>query len=174
MGDSSYDVILDQLLRRRREVSRRIFTSSEITAADFADVLANDSSEQRAKNIINEIDRSGYLGLEEFVRDRIIDEGFSAVLTRSTGDGGADIVVRNEIGEITYLVQCKHTNNIDVPINAGLIEDAKRVRENWMASGAIVIGVTNARAFTPSVVAEFDRIKGRLVARGDLASLRLN
>jgi HJR/Mrr/RecB family endonuclease len=174
LGENSYDVILDQLLRRRRDVSRRIFSSSEITAADFADVLAKDTSEDQQENIVKGIDRSGYLGLEEFVRDKIIDQGLHAVLTRSTGDGGADIVVRNEIGDITYLVQCKHTNNIDVPIDAGLVQDARRVRENWRATGAIVIGVTNAKAFTPSVVEEFGKINGRLVARGDLAFLRLN
>jgi HJR/Mrr/RecB family endonuclease len=174
LGESSYDIILDQLLRRRREVSRRIFTSSEITAADFAEVLASRSSRETASNLFVEIDRAGYLGLEEFVRDVIVAQGLAATLTRSTGDGGADIVVKNECGEIKYLVQCKHTNKIDVPIDAGLVQDAKRVRENWSAEGATVVGVTNAKTFAPRVVAEFARMGGRLIARDELAALRLS
>ena len=39
LKENSYDVVLDNLLRTRREVSKRIFTSSELTAADFASVL---------------------------------------------------------------------------------------------------------------------------------------
>ena len=114
------------------------------------------------------------LYLEEFVRDRLIAEGFNANLTRHTRDGGADIVVRDELGEIVYLVQCKHTTKIDVPIDAGLLEDARRVRDNWRASGAVVIGVTNARTFSPRVTNEFKKINGRLIARDDLFQLRFS
>jgi HJR/Mrr/RecB family endonuclease len=170
LGESSYDVVLDQLLRQRREISRRIFTSSEITAADFAEVLASQASRQSPPDLLNEIDRAEYLGLEEFVRDIVIAQGLAATLTRSTGDGGADIVIRNELDEIKYLIQCKHANKIDVPIDAGLVQDAKRVRENWRAEGATVVGVTNAKAFAPRVVAEFERIRGRLIARNELVA----
>jgi hypothetical protein len=155
LGESSYDVILDQLLRRRREISRRIFTSSEVTAADFAEVLADQSSRPSASDLLNEIDRAGYLGLEEFVRDIVTLQGLAATMTRS-------------------LVQCKHTSKIDVPIDAGLVQDAKRVRENWRAKDATVIGVTNAKEFAPRVVTEFNNMGGRLIARSGLSSLRLN
>jgi len=39
----------------------------------------------------------------------------NAALTRHTGDGGADIIVRDDFGQIIYLIQCKHTTKIDVP-----------------------------------------------------------
>ena len=174
LGESSYDVVLDHLLRQRREISRRIFSSSEITAADFAEVVANEASLQNPSDLLNEIDRGGYLGLEEFVRDMVLAQGPSGTLTRSTGDGGADIVVRNELEEIKYLIQCKHTNKVDVPIDAGLVQDAKGVRENWRAAEATVVGITNAKWFAPRVVTEFARKKGRLIARDELAALRLN
>ena len=78
--------------------------------------------------MLRDIDRAGYLALEEFVRDRLLAEGFDANLTCLSGDGGADIVVRDEFGKIVYLVQCKHTNNIEMPLDAGLLTDADRVR----------------------------------------------
>jgi hypothetical protein len=173
LKEKSYDIILDDLLRKRRETSKRVFTASTITAADFADSM-NQSTEARADDILQEIDRSGYIYLEEFVRDRLIAGGFNANLTRHTGDGGADIVVRDELGEIVYLVQCKHTTNTDTPIDAGLLEDARRVRNNWRASGATVIGVTNARRFSPSVITEFKKINGRLIARDELWRLQFS
>lgn len=42
-------MILDNLLRARREISRRIFTSSEISAADFVDALNESRGRARAK-----------------------------------------------------------------------------------------------------------------------------
>ena len=50
-----------------------------------------------AEDILLGIDRSGYLGLEEFVRDQLILEGLRANLTQRTGDGGADIIVRDSL-----------------------------------------------------------------------------
>jgi SNF2 family DNA or RNA helicase len=174
LQDSSYDVILDNLLRNRREISRRIFTSTEITAADFMNSLNKSGAQPNAEDILCEIDKLGYIGLEEFVRDRLISEGLSANLTARSGDGGADIVVRDELGQIIYLIQCKHTTNIDLPIDAGMLEDARRVRDNWRAREAIVIGVSNAKKFAPRVVDEFRRIQGRLVARDDLWRIRFS
>jgi SNF2 family DNA or RNA helicase len=174
LQENSYDVILDGLLQSRREVSRRIFTSSEISAGDFADVLNGTGGGQKAEEVLTEIDRSGYLGLEEFVRDRVLFEGLDANLTKRSGDGGADIVVKDELGSIIYLIQCKHTSEIEMPIDGGLLVDAQRVRENWRAPEAIVVGVSNANKFTPRIVDGFKKIGGRLIAREQLAQFRLS
>jgi hypothetical protein len=172
LKESSYDVVLDTLLKTRRETSKRVFTSSEITAADFVESINSSHSDSKAEEILQEIDKSGYIYLEEFVRDRFLAEGLNANLTRHTGDGGADIVVRDELGQIIYLVQCKHTTNIDTPIDAGLLDDARRVRENWHAKDALVVGVSNAKRFSPRVVDQFKKINGRLIARDGLWRLR--
>jgi SNF2 family DNA or RNA helicase len=174
LQDNSYDVVLDNLLRTRREVSKRVFASSEVTAADFADALKTSGPIRNVNDILREIDQSGYLGLEEFVRDQLLSEGLSANLTQRTGDGGADIIVKDELGEIIYLIQCKYTANIDHPIDAGLVADAARVRNNWRAQEAMVIGISNAKKFAPRVVAEFKNINGRLIARDELARVRFS
>lgn len=174
LAENSYDVVLDNLLRSRREVSKRIFTSSEVTVADFVSVFTGSNGQRSSDEILREIDQSGYLGLEEFVRDQLLAEALSANLTRNTGDGGADIVVKDELGQIVYLIQCKHTTNIDTPLDAGLLEDARRVRTNWRAENAVVIGVSNAKRFAPRVIAEFEKIKGRLVGRDELPRLRFS
>lgn len=173
LQDNSYDVILDGLLQSRREVSRRIFTSSEITAGDFSEALSGSVGGLKTEEVLTEIDRSGYLGLEEFVRDQLLREGLQANLTKRTGDGGADIVVRDELGKIIYLVQCKHTSEINLPIDAGLLLDAQRVLVNWQAPKAVVVGVSNAKRFAPRVVEGFNKISGRLIARDQLAKFRL-
>ena len=173
LQENSYDVILDRLLDSRREVSRRIFTSSEISAGDFADILNAAGGKQRSEDVLTEIDRSGYLGLEEFVRDCLLLAGLDANLTKRSGDGGADIVVKDELGQIIYLVQCKHTSEPEKPMDGGLLVDAQRVRDNWRAPGAVVVGVSNAKTFTSRVVDGFKKIDGRLIAREQLTNLRL-
>jgi hypothetical protein len=173
LQDNSYDVILDGLLQSRRAVSRRIFTSSEITAGDFSDAISGSVGGPKIEEILTEIDRSGYLGLEEFVRNQLLREGLHANLTKRTGDGGADIVVRDELGRIIYLVQCKHTIEINLPIDAGLLLDAQRVLVNWQAPEAVVVGISNAKRFAPRVVEGFNKIGGLLIARDQLAKFRL-
>ena len=172
LRESSYDAILDQLLRTRRETSKRIFTASDIVADDFAQVLQQ-AGRRHNENILSEVDQSGYLGLEEFVRDRLIASGVTANFTSSTGDGGADIVVRDVDGQISYLVQCKHTTNIEIPIDGGMTEDAVRMRKNWQAPKAIVVGVSNARKFAPRVITQFEQMGGQLFARDRLVDFRL-
>ena len=80
----------------------------------------------------------------------------------------------DELGQIVYLVQCKHTTKRDVPIDAGLLEDARRVQSTWRAQNALVIGISNAKKFAPRVIAEFEKIKGRLIARDELPRLRFS
>lgn len=171
--ENSYDIILDELLESRRDTSRRVFVSSEITVGDFAEALGAKTQGQSAEQLLRDIDRSGFLGLEEFVRDRLILRGFEAGLTKKTGDGGADIVVRDEIGNIIYLIQCKYTNSVDQPVDGGLVLDAQRVKANWQAEDAIVVGVSNGRKFAPRVVDEFSKIGGRLISRDQLPKLPL-
>lgn len=168
LQDSSYDVVLDQLLQSRRETSRRIFTSCEITAEDFSEALKGEGS-RKMQETLDGIDRSGYLGLEEFIRDRLLSQGMSANLTKRTGDGGADIVVRDELGEITHLLQCKHTTDINQPMDGGLLVDARRVAQNWKSPGAIVVGLSNAMRFAPRVIEGFKSLNGRLIGREELA-----
>lgn len=172
LQESSYDVVLDNLLRSRREISRRVFTSSEISVSEFFDEIGGAKASAQNEQILLEIDRAGYLILEEFVRDKLLGEGFNANLTRHSGDGGADIVVRNEAGDIISLVQCKHTGNIDHLVDGGLANDARRVVQNWRAKKAKVVGVTNARRFAPAVEEEFSRIGGMLVARNELLTAK--
>lgn len=132
------------------------------------------SGGQKKEELLTEIDRSGYLGLEDFVRDRALLEGLDANLTKRSGDGGADIIVKDELGRIIYLIQCKHTSDIETPIDGGLLVDAQRVRANWLAQEATVIGISNARKFAPRIVDGFKKISGRLIAREQLVEFRLS
>jgi SNF2 family DNA or RNA helicase len=172
LRESSYDVVLDQLLRSRRETSKRIFTASDIMAEDFMKILQQAGDRSKA-NLLTEIDQGGYLGLEEYVRDKLISAGLAANSTYRTGDGGADIVIRGATGQIDYLVQCKFTTNIDLPIDAGLCEDALRMRKNWQAPQAMVVGVTNAKKFAPRVEDLFKQLGGQLINRDDLLQFKL-
>jgi hypothetical protein len=52
--------------------------------------------------------------------------------------------------------------------------DAQRVRVNWRAPTATVIGITNAKKFAPRIVEGFKKIDGRLIARDKLAEFRLS
>ncbi|MBJ3775303.1 restriction endonuclease [Acuticoccus sp. 2012] len=93
--------------------------------------------------------------------------------TGRTGDGGADVVVRDSAGRVTHLIQYKHTQNTsrDLGVNSGILSDEARVRRNWAADDAIFVGVTNARGFAAEVRRTLEDRNVILITRSSLARI---
>ncbi len=160
LNRKSYDFILHDLLDRKRRTAQKLFVPTEIRAGEFEQML-------------DEFDPSrldGYdpIRFEGWVRDKLIEGDLQAKLTQKSGDAGADIIVRDAVGAITHIVQCKHTAYPDRPVDSGIADDLIRARLAWKAPQAILLGVTNARSFS-GPVQSVARDKGiQLLGREDL------
>jgi len=170
--DRSYDLILHNILERKRRLSKHVFAPGDLQVGDFSDLLGPKvKREDSEKALLVRIDGLTPLAFEEWTRDLAIANGLSARSTPSTRDGGADIVVRDAQGRISHLIQCKHTSRTDVELDAGMANDINRMRLIWAAPDAIIIGITNAQAYSKNVRAAAKN-RARLIARNEITSLQ--
>jgi len=72
---------------------------------------------------------------------------------------------------ITHLIQCKFTNQIGNPIDAGLSADLRRMRSNWRAESAAVYGISNSSSFATTARRVAEENRARLVSRHELNKL---
>ena len=110
---------------------------------------------------------------EDWVRGTLAAGGVIAEGAPRTGDGGADVIVRDRDGRITHIVQCKHTGRPGIPVGAsgGVLADLRRCREGWRAPDAVFVAVTNVGAFSRDVRAALDGAGAVVVTRGELGRL---
>jgi hypothetical protein len=102
------------------------------------------------------------------VRNTAVAAGFLARLTKNVGDGGVNVVVKDAIGQITHLIQCKHTKQLQIEIDRGLSTDLPRMRSNWGAKDAQILGVTNASNFSQTVKRIAEIHCAQLISRNQL------
>ena len=158
--DSSYDVVLDAILTRKRDLSRSLFVPVDLSPVDF-DGLARGATggpatpgngDDRTRDLAL-VDERGSSHLEAWVESELRREGVNVAGTPQSGDGGADVIVRDRAGTITHIIQCKHTIHPDrpVPESTGILRDLQRAGTRWGAPGSRFVAVTNAREFAPAV-----------------------
>lgn len=99
--------------------------------------------------ILERLDNRGGLHFEDFVLRECKKAGFNAKRTPESGDGGVDIVLMNDLDEVTHLIQCKQTSNPTKPLSekSGIVKDYLRAHHNWGAQKAIFVAITNAERF---------------------------
>ena len=174
-GEGSYDALLDGVLERKRALSHEFFVPGELTADDFGDLGGGPKAGKPLDwdRTLREIDDRGAHHLEDWVRGTLAAEGFVAEGTPWTGDGGADVIVRDLTGRITHIVQCKHTGRPHSPVGAsgGILTDLRRCRAGWNAPDAVFVAVTNAGAFSRDVRTALDGAGAVVVTRGELGRL---
>ncbi len=168
LKENSYDIILDKLLSSRRSTSKQIFSVSELQPSDFLNAILKQKNIYSIDELLSEIDNRDYLNFEEFVYNELLNLPLKVSKTLKSNDGGADIILRDFTGDIKFFVQCKHTINIDIPIDAGLCADLVRVRQNWKSPYATVIGITNAHKVTNRVLSEYQSNNGFIISRADI------
>jgi hypothetical protein len=83
--------------------------------------------------------------------------------------GGALLELADDaLGNIAHRI-----NRAEYSFPVQLVSDAQRVRANWQAASAAVIGISNARKFAPRVLDGFSRMGGRLISRAELPTFTL-
>lgn len=173
-GERSYDLILNDILERKRSLSKSIFMPLDVQPGDFAAAFSNakGGKDDGSRTDGGSFNRMTPTAFEEWIRDEAIAVGLNARLTSSSWDGGADIVVKSPEGEVSHLIQSKFTLNPDVEIDNGMSSDLVRMRESWNAPEAKLYGITNARDFTSNVRLLAQRKGAELIARSSLSELR--
>lgn len=106
------DVVLDELLARKRELAAGILfptLQADIQVADvFEDAFASQEASGRETGLsIDAIDRLSPAHFEAFIGALFSKLGYDTEVTSYTGDSGADVVACRE--DVGVLIQAKHT-----------------------------------------------------------------
>lgn len=170
LGDTSFDVILDDLLRRKRQTAGRLLVPPVDATADqayFAERMAGLLDDDA--DLLAEIDRFGPLRFETWVIKQMQQAGWTADATRTTDAGGADAILRRD--DRMMIVQCKHREDHTKSTSADAIDDLVRAREVYRMPDAELVAVTNAERFTEGARRRAVGAGVTLCARRDLSSL---
>ena len=111
LGDNSYDVVLHGMLSEKRSLSREIVVPTMLTEADFRRMFSAMMGDTApADELLDEIDRMGWLAFEDWTSEQFAAAGYQVNRTPRSGDGGADIILRPPPARnaAPIICQCKH------------------------------------------------------------------
>ena len=149
-GEKSYDYILDRLLDKKRALAKNLFVPTGISEREFANEMNMNEGDSRVINV-NDIDAMEPLHFESYTEKSIrkyVSDNITVNRTRETHDAGADLIIKNNTGNIVGIVQCKHTANIGLRSDDHAIQDLVRARTAYDNDEALLFAVTNAWKFS--------------------------
>jgi SNF2 family DNA or RNA helicase len=150
-GDASFDELLDVLLTRKRELSRRMLLPPVNLKRDqnwFAENLGRTVSEVRiAPTDIEEIDAMEPRAFELWALSRCISLGWEASRTPISHDGGADGVLMHPTTGARAIIQCKHKQANGRVCGPQAIDDLLRARRGYSGATRLFV-LTNAERFS--------------------------
>jgi hypothetical protein len=147
IGDSSYDLVLDRILTRKRLLARSLFVPTELSADDFDEMLNPSSSEKVFRPISLE---ESYLietgeGFEDYVASALHDSGFKIQKTPRSHDGVCDLIAK--LGHTTILCQVKQVRSAK-KLNRG-VEEIIQAKSRFSDFSHTLL-ITNAMSLTSS------------------------
>ncbi len=180
-GEHSFDLKLNGLMERKREMSRRVLAPTVATDEDVGGLFRSTTMETRdvarssdgMGNGVN-IDLLEPTKFEEWVLRKLGLAGYETHRTPHSGDRGADglAIWKHGPEPHTIVVQCKHTQSNTWRCARTAVEEVLRSIQNYSVVGTPKpMVVTNARGFTEDAQ-DLARQKGvRLVHRHGLKLL---
>ncbi len=172
--ESSFDLILDGLLQRKRALCRNVLVppvSVDDPGALFratmgASIRVKQQDMQEPVQTLHELDRMTPRQFEEWVLQHLLSQGWKGNRTPVTGDGGADAILTDPAGR-TAIFQIKHREN-GGRCDAKAIDDLLRARKAYDMPDATLYAVTNGKGFTGSAVEKAERYGIIRISRSDL------
>lgn len=173
LGESSFDVKLDLLLERKRQLSRDLLAPSSATDEDlqnlWRDTITPESSISPGRKILSadEIGAMEPRQFERWVADTLRTAGWQIRLPPKSHDGGADVIGHRN--GLWLLVQCKHTQGKGPRTSSG-IGDLLRAKVAYSVDTTAMVLISNASEFDAYTVALANQHKITLINQVGLAS----
>jgi hypothetical protein len=134
-GDASFDELLNALLTRKRELSRRMLVPPVNLKQDqnwFSENIGRRTSEvQTARGNIEDIDAMEPRAFERWALSRCISLGWEASRTPRSHDGGADGLLVHRTTGARVIIQCKHKQGNGNICGPEAIDDLLRARSAY-------------------------------------------
>ena len=171
-GGYSFDLKLDSLMERKRDMNRRVLAPTAAADKDVGELYRGTMTEAREVGI--NIDLLEPEKFEEWVLRQLGEAGYDTRSTPRSGDRGADGLAVSPAGDEqhTIIVQCKHMQP-DATCGRAAVQEVLHAIPRYEIRGApIPMVVTNAADFTADAKRLAHHKGVRLVDRRDLSRLR--
>ncbi len=170
-GESSFDALLNALLSRKRDLSRRMLLPPVNVKQDqnwFAENLGRKVPEAEITPAdIEDIDVMEPVAFERWALGRCISLGWQASKTPRSYDGGADGILVHRASGARAIIQCKHTQDENNACGPEAIDDLLRARTNY-AGPAQMFVLSNAERFSRAARERAEKYGIELVSRSEL------
>ena len=175
-GEGSFDVLLHNLLDRKRLMSQRMLLPPVLARQDeqwFQEKLGLSNGPKPSHLIrLGEIDAMEPTEFERWVLAQFIAGGWEALRTQASHDGGADGVLMHRSTDSRLILQCKHRQTPSAVVADDVVSELLTARARYRVDARLV-GITNARAFSASVIEAAMAHDVSLIARDRLPDLCL-
>jgi hypothetical protein len=169
-GEASFDELLNTLLTRKRELSRRMLVPPVDLKQDqnwFAENLGHAVPERDfVRADIEEIDAMEPRGFERWALSRCVSLGWEVSRTPTSHDGGADGVLTHRTTGARAIIQCKHKANGNT-CGPEAIDDLLRARRSYSGVARLFV-LTNAERFSQSAKERAQQHGISLIGRAEL------
>ncbi len=170
-GESSFDALLNALLTRKRDLSRRMLLPPVNIKQDqnwFAENLGRKVPEAVIVPAdIEDIDIMEPTAFERWALGRSTLLGWEASRTPKSYDGGADGILLHRASGARAIVQCKHTQSDNGVCGPEAIDDLLRARTNYAGAARLFV-LTNAERFSRSAFDRAEKHGVELIGRSEL------
>ncbi|MEO5334535.1 MAG: SNF2-related protein [Magnetococcus sp. YQC-5] len=176
IGESSFDIKLNALLEKKRDLSRDLLVpplAGEDQSTLFRETIGSIDGRERSVEDLDpdELDRMTPEQFENWVLRRLQTSGYRSQRTPRSGDGGADgIAVHSQTGEF-LIIQCKHRQGHYC--DASPVDALLQARTVYRQDNIRMMAVTTARSFTPQAQERAIRHGIELITRDALIGFPL-
>lgn len=126
LGGKSFDLVLNQILTKKRHLANSLFVPAEIGADDFGSLFEGDASsiKFRPRGLQESYELESGEDFEKYVADSLHHSGFKVRSTPRSWDKGCDLTA--EINGNRVLIQCKQVRRAKTLLSGvGEIIDAR-------------------------------------------------
>ncbi len=177
-ADSSFDLRLHSLLEKKRSLSREMLLPPVDTSADTSNLFnqtvcqqpeKDETQDQPAKMSLEEIDTMEPLQFENWVLEKLKQNGFDVDRTPRSHDHGADGIATSRKTGTKIIVQCKHIQR-DSFCDDVAVTDLLRARFAYGADSATYVAITNSKGFSKKATKMAAKENVQLISRLGLSS----
>ena len=147
--ERSFDCILNNIMQRKRRLSRdTLFPPTDETSdvQDFLNGLYNNETE-----VLAEIDNGTWQDFENWIIKRMHSSGnWNSFKTPKSGDKGGDGVFVHKDRDQSVIVQAKWRQDPTAEIDASPVHELLHARKHYAVKDPILVGLTNAANFSTS------------------------
>jgi hypothetical protein len=176
LGEESFDLVLDGLLKFKREQSRRVIVPSSMSESELAEFFSRLTAGGTGggRTTLDDLDRKDWRGFEVWVAGRFQSAGWQVNDTPSSGDGGADIICRHPRGGRPLVIQVKHRQMGEGSVDDSAIREVasapSRYRRLPWLSDPKLLAISNGN-FELRARTLADQHRVRVIDRAEIISL---